>query len=188
MSSIVEICSLSLMNLGAEAITSLDDNSTRARLCKAFYPVARDAVLRAYPWNCARTTQVLAQLAAAPTNEDWAYQYTLPTSPYCLWVPKFLNEDLIYEINGRVLLTDEDAVTLNYIQQLTDSGKFDPLMVEALAAKLSHNLAYPLTGVASTAELMFKLYQMKLQEARTQDGMENGQEQLYESNALIEVR
>ena len=188
MPSMVEICNLALMSLGSDSITSIDDATTRAKLCKAYYPVTRDAVLRAYPWHCARTSQALALLAAAPTHEDWASQFTLPSDPYCLWVPKFLNEDLIYEINGRTLLTDETTVTINYIYQLTNTGQFDSLLVEALSARLAHNLAYPLTGVASTAELMWKLYMVKLTEARTQDGMEDGREQTYTSSALIEVR
>jgi hypothetical protein len=87
-----------------------------------------------------------------------------------------------------VLLTNESEVILNYIYQVENPGLFDPLLVEAIIARLSHNLAYPLTGVASTAELMWKLYLVKLQEARTIDGMENGEEKSYESNALIDVR
>ena len=186
--SVAEICSIALMNLGAESITSLDDTSVRARLCNKYYPVIRDAVLRAYPWNCAKYTQALSLLSAAPANANWTSQFTLPIDPYCLWVPKFMNEDLIYEVAGRVLLTDETSVTLNYIRRIVDPGLFDSLFVDALTARLSHSLAYPLTKVASNVELMWKLYQVKLQEARTQDGMEDGKENVYESNALIEVR
>ena len=186
--SVAEICSIALLNLGAGSITSLDDATNRAKLCNAFYAKVRDAVLRAYPWNCARYTQALALLAAAPTNENWASQFTLPIDPYCLWVPKILNEDLKFEVNGRLLLTDETSVTLNYIRRIVDPGLFDSLLVDTIAARLSHQLAYPLTGVASTTELMWKLYTVKLSEARTQDGMENGEEKSYESNSLIDVR
>lgn len=186
--SVAEICSIALANLGETSITSLDDNTTRAQLCNTFYATVRDTVLRAYPWNCARYTQTLALLSAAPTNTAWTNQFTLPTDPYCLWVPKFMNEDLIYEINGRVLLCDETSVLLNYIRRIVDPGLFDASLVEALAARLSHALAYPLTGVVSNVELMWKLYLVKMQEARRQDGQENGQEKVWESNALIEVR
>lgn len=188
MSSVVDICNLALYNLGDDAITSIDDTSKRAKLCKAFYPIVRDAVLRAHPWNCAKYTQPLALLGTAPTNTNWASQFTLPTSPYCLWVPKILNEDLIYEVAGRVLLSDETTILLNYIYQITDPGNYDSLLLDAIAARLSVNLAYPLTGVQSNAKMMWELYQMKIAEARTQDGMENGEEKVYESNSLIEVR
>lgn len=188
MASAVDICNLALYNLGDDAITSLSDTSKRAKLCNAFYAVVRDAVLRAYPWNCAKYTQALALLGTAPTNTNWSAQFTLPTSPYCLWVPKFMNEDLEYEIAGRVLLCDESSVLLNYIMQVTDPGLFDSILVETIAARLSVNLAYPLTGVQSNAKMMWDLYQLKLAEARTQDGMENGEEKVYTSNSLIEVR
>jgi hypothetical protein len=99
-----------------------------------------------------------------------------------------MNEDLEYEIAGRVLLSNETSITLNYIQQVTDPGLFDSILVDALAARLSVHLAYPMTGVQSNAKMMWDLYQLKLSEARTQDGMENGEEKQYQSNALIEVR
>lgn len=188
MSSMVEICNLALYNLGDDAITSIEDTSKRGKLCKAFYPVVRDAVLRAYPWNCAKNSQALVMLAAAPVKEEWTAQFTLPTSPYCLWVPKFMNEDLLYEISGRVLYANETSIILSYIYQVTDPGLFDPLLVETIAARMSSSLAYPLTGVQSNAKLMWDLYEIKLSEARRQDGMENGEEKEYESNALIEVR
>ena len=63
MASEVDLCNNALGQLGEDSITSLDDNSKKARLCKRFYPDARDTVLRAYPWRCAIEFQTLNQLS-----------------------------------------------------------------------------------------------------------------------------
>lgn len=186
----VEICSRALNQLGEDSITSFDDNTDPSDLCRDFYPGIRDAVLRAYPWNCAKTKQALARLAEVPLaggDYSWTYQFTLPADPYCLWVPKQLNEDLKYVIEGRKLLTDEATAVIAYIQRLTDTGQFDTLLAEAIEARIASKLAYPVTGQMSLADAMWKLYKLKLQEARTTDGMEGNLGQ-YASDGLIDVR
>jgi len=189
MASLAEICSLALLQLGAEAITSLEgeDLPVRAKLCRAFYPFIRDAVLRAYPWNCAKVTDSLPALSESPADTNWAYQFNLPVSPYCLWVPKTLNEDLSYEVRGRKLLANDSPVTITYICRIMDTGLYDSLLVEAIAARLAHQLAYPITGSSSLSIEIWKLYDLKLREARTIDSME-GDQRVYESNVLTDVR
>lgn len=193
MPSEVEICSLALNQIGEDSITSLDlsvDSSDKARLCSAFYPVVRDAVLRAYPWNCARTRQALALLAETPVaggDYDWTYQYSLPTDPYCLWVPKQLNENIDYVIEGRNLLADEATVTIVFIRREVNTGLYDSLLTETIVARLSAQLAYPIAGQATLVTAMWSLYAAKLREARTVDGMEGNIGQ-YSSDALTEVR
>ena len=66
MPSDVDIASNALHEIGEKSITSLDDDSDRARLVKQFYAVTRDATLRAHPWNFATTRRSLAQETAAP--------------------------------------------------------------------------------------------------------------------------
>lgn len=186
----VEICSQALNQLGADSITSFDDDTNDSNMCRDFYPNIRDAVLRAYPWNCARVRQALARLAGTPLaggDRDWTYRYTLPTDPYCLWVPKQLNEDLEHVIEGRKLLTDEATAVIHYIQKLTDTGQFDSLLSEAIEARMAFKLAYPVTGTMSLARDMWELYKGVLQEARTIDGMEGNLGQ-YESDDLTSVR
>jgi len=53
MATAVSICSNALRKLGDDPITSLTDDTERARLCNAFYEPTRDAVLRSHPWNFA---------------------------------------------------------------------------------------------------------------------------------------
>ena len=64
--SVIEICNNALLDLGEDAIMSLQDDSKAARLCNHRWPGVRDAVLRAHPWNCAMAQWELAAGTAAP--------------------------------------------------------------------------------------------------------------------------
>lgn len=185
MPSIVSICSNALTKLGAEPITSFDDNSNRSKLCQAYYPNVRDAVLRAYPWNCAVLRASLARDAAAPTY-GYSYRFALPVDPYCLRVLE-VEDDVEHRIEGRYLLSDESSVKIKYIARVTDPGLFDALLSEAIECRMAAELAYPITRSPSLIQAMWGLYAEKLREARGIDGQE-GTVSYWESNALIEVR
>ena len=176
MATEVSICSNALRRLGDNPITSLTDDTERARLCNSFYADARDAVLRLHPWNFAITRTSLAQLSDTPSY-GFAYQYSLPTNPYCLRVLAMEYEDYIFKVEnystqGRVLLTNEGTAKILYVARITDTIQFDALFVDVLTAKLALDLCYPITNSVSLQDKMQKLYQLKLSDARSIDGQE----------------
>jgi len=176
MATDVSICSNALRRLGDAPITSLTDDTERARLCNALYEDARDTVLRSHPWNFAITRASLAQLSSTPAY-GFSYMYALPTDPYCLRVLEMEYPDYIFKIendatHGRVLVTDESTAKILYVARITNPTLFDAMFTETLTAKMAVDLAYPITGSATVQAQMEKLYQAKLSEARSVDGME----------------
>lgn len=176
MATEVSICSNALRRLGDDPITSLTDDTERARLCNSFYADARDACLRSHPWNFAITRASLAQLSATPVY-GFDYQFALPTDPFCLRVLAMEFEDYVFKVEnlstqGRVLLTDQETAKIIYIARVTDTTLFDSLFVDTLVAKLAADLAYPVTNSLKVQEQMYRLFQLKLSEARSIDGQE----------------
>jgi hypothetical protein len=176
MATEVSICSNALRKLGDDPITSLTEDTERARLCNAFYESSRDSLLRSHPWNFAITRATLAQLSTTPAY-GFAYQYALPTDPYCLRVLEMEYQDYIFKIEnlatvGRVLLSDESTAKILYVGRITDTTLFDSLFVDTLTAHLSAKLAYPITNSTTLQAQMQQLYQAKLSEARSVDGQE----------------
>jgi hypothetical protein len=192
MASEVELCNSALLQLGQSAITSMDDASNAARLCKRFYPSVRDAVLRAYPWRCAIAFQNLGLLAgvdAIPsTATAFSYTFQLPVSPWCLRA-LLINGDrtLSWEVIGRKLLCDESSVNLRFIYRVTDPGNFDALLEDAISSRLASLLSFPITGNPEMSKTLYALYMEKLREARSIDSMEGSGEEL-ESDDLLTVR
>jgi hypothetical protein len=176
MATEVSICANALRRLGDDPITSLTDDTERARLCNAFYTDARDAVLRSHPFNFSITRTTLAQLSDTPAY-GYDYQYALPTDPYCLRVLEMEFKDYEFKIenvatHGRVLLTNEGTAKILYIARITDTNLFDAMFVDVLTAKLAVDLAYPVTNSMAVQKQMQDLFQKKLSEARSIDGQE----------------
>lgn len=171
MASFVEITSNALRLLGDDPITSLTEDSERARLVNALYEEVRDEVTRAAMWNCAKDRQVLASLATTPAF-GWSFYHQLPST--CLRVVDVLSGDIRveHEIEGRKLMTDESSVNLIFLKKITDPNDMDSLFIGAYTAKLAAELAEPITGSRSLAEQMWQLYERKVREARTIDSQE----------------
>jgi len=171
MASFVEITSNALRLLGDDPITSLTEDSERARLVNALYEEVRDEVTRAAMWNCAKDRQVLASLATTPAF-GWSFYHQLPST--CLRVVDVLSGDIRveHELEGRKLMTDESSVNLIFLKKITDPNDMDSLFIGAYTAKLAAELAEPITGSRSLAEQMWQLYERKVREARTIDSQE----------------
>lgn len=184
MTSVVAICNRALDMLGAEPVTSLDDNSKAARLCARNYEPVRDAVLRAYPWNAAVRRAALAALAEAPA---WGYarQFQLPEGPSpepCLRLLAIDGETefgLRYKIEGRRVLTDEAApLNILYIARIDDPAVLDPQLADVIATRLAADLSYSLTASAALGQTLMDIYQAKLNEARITDADEGSPDEL----------
>tara|TARA_Y100001951_G_scaffold92714_1_gene87747 strand:+ start:1354 stop:1950 length:597 start_codon:yes stop_codon:yes gene_type:complete len=171
MASEVGICSNALRKLGDDPITSLTDNSDRARLCNNLYAEARDELLQMRNWNFAIERVQLAALSDAPAF-TWSYQYQLPGDCIRPIRLQYIDED--YIIEGRKILTDATTVNLIYLKQATDPNIFTPLFIQALEAKLASELAYPITGDLNVQTIWSQIADRKLSDAGYMDAMEQG--------------
>lgn len=200
MTSTVDIANYALNIIGASNISAFDENSKVARLVNQRYGGVRDAVFRSHPWNCLIRRAELGQEVDTPAF-GYAYQYALPTNPFCLRVLEFSNGSLSYPqdnmtnntggpvfvIEGRKLLTDEGTARIKYIARVTDPQEYDSLLIESLSARLASEIAYAVTGSTSVTQLADALYRDKLREARFVDATE-GAPQKLEASDFIESR
>lgn len=167
----VQICSNALLLLGAQTINSFDDDNDRATLAGNLWDNCRDAVLRSHPWNCAIKRVALAPEATAPPY-DYTYQFTLPGD----WLRTLSvgqeGDVPDYRMESSKILCDDNPLYLRYVYRNEDVSKYDALLVEALTAYMAMTMAYPITKSASQQDVMVKLYEFKLRQARTTDGQE----------------
>lgn len=147
MSSQVEICNLALIEFGDITITVITDNTSKeARACNALWNSTRDYLLKKYPWNFAmRRKDLGAYLPEAPASE-YAYQYALPTEPYCLRVWELYGSDANWIVEGRNLLTNDESANIRYIAQITDISTYSPEYVQCFAKLMASKLAPKLAG------------------------------------------
>jgi hypothetical protein len=185
----VGICNLALGWLGANLITSLDDDSEEARLCDANYEAARDATLEDRNWVFATTRRTLTPLAAAP---DFGYSNAFQLPSDCIRVVQADSDEdqtvgEMWERNEDTLLADAEVLYIRYIKRITDTVKFSAGFVQACAAQIGVNIAIAITGSKDMQTLMEAMYEDKVGRAGTMDGLQGKNKELR-STKLTKVR
>lgn len=193
MVSEVSICNQALGWLGENPITSLDDPTRNANLCRDNYPFLRDAVLEERMWTfaTARASSTVADL------DDWGVQYLHPIPlewlavyrVYC--TPGETPEQGVpaagWRREGEYILSRETTIYMWGIKRISDTGKFTQLFVQALAARMAADLAMPLTEDRKKQADAWGLYQSKLREAAARDGAQGANDHIR-SSGLVSAR
>lgn len=163
MASNVDICNLALSHLGDEAqVAAIDppDGSEAAAQCGRFFPMARSLLLEMHPWTFATKRVALAEVEN-PSPEDWHYAYALPSTcirPLSALTagapernfgtdPDSGSAPYVVETGADgnpVLYTNVETAVLRFIDNVTDSNRFTPGFVAALARLLASYLAGPI--------------------------------------------
>lgn len=200
MTSKVDIANRALQIIGANEIAAFDEDSKAARAINSAYDLVRDSVFRAHPWNCLIRRAALASEVATPAY-GYSYQYTLPTDPYCLRVLAFATGDLefpfdditrsdggpVFVVEGRKILTNETGVKIKYVARITDPNEYDFNLIDALSARLAHEICYTITNSTALLQATAALYNDKLKEARFVDATE-GAPEVVEADLFVNAR
>lgn len=176
MASETDIVNRALTKLGSGYITALSDNSKSARVMAGLFDTVRKAELSRRYWNFALARDALPLLGTSPAW-GFANQYQLPNDflkPVQIGefyvVPGMSDylsgDDSPYAIEGRAILTDFSApLNIRYVRDMTDYTLFDPLFIEAFAAKLAYEACYAITQSNTGREQAMDDYKMALLEA-----------------------
>lgn len=106
--SAVDICARALILIGADPITSFDEDTTEALVASNMYEDVARASLVNSRWRFATNQAVLNLLSAAPTGRyDRAYQ--LPTDLLMLHAVTVQDLPIEYQIYGDKIFADADA-------------------------------------------------------------------------------
>ena len=177
MASNVDIVNNALSILGGSTISSLTEDTKKARISNQRFENVRNRVFRAHPWNCLIKRVQLAENSTAPVVE-FDNAFALPSD--FLRVLKIHNgttdsvaSDMPYKIEQKNLITDESTVYLVYVAKDTDPTNYDTYLYEVLAFQLAADMAYAITNNATLAKNLLVDADEKLREARFVDSVEN---------------
>lgn len=169
MTTEVSICNQGLGWLGANLITSLDDESREAQLCKANYQYLRDAVLEAGNWTFATQWFDLAKLNNPPLSE-YANSFEIPSEVLrVMFCGLDRRHPTTWQREGNAIVTNDSRCRIQAIRRIDDPARFSTLFAQALAHRIAADLAIPLTNSRSLAETHTALYIAKMKEAESMD-------------------
>jgi hypothetical protein len=154
----------------------LDDNVKSARLCSRNWPLVRDNVLRAHPWNFAITRDVLAPVSLTPTEmvKQWGFtsKFAFPTDLLRLVEVRDLSTSE-YQVEGRCILANTTALYIRYVRREDDPNKYDSQFFEAAATYLAHEMCEAITQSNTKRAALMGEYEDHLSKAKGIDGQEN---------------
>lgn len=166
----VDICNLALNMLNMPAITSLDEDSPSARICRRFFPVCCQRVLRDHFWSFAVSTADLAVIDETSFDPAFPHVCTIPGD--CIRIIG-LADKTPYRKAGNKILTRNPHAQLIYIRNVENAVEFDVTFGEALQYHLAAELALGQTRDANLANFYRSEYRERLAIARSIDSAEN---------------
>jgi len=166
----VEICNLSLMMIGMPIIVSFDDENNNARMCKNFFPVIRDRVLRDHSWSFAVSYTDLNATTETSPEPDYPF---VCAEPIDLIRILDVDDGEAYLHVGNRILTQRSGSKLKYIRRVEDPEQFDELFTEALQYALAAEIIMTNTRDAQLVNFYRSEYERRLMVARSIDSAEN---------------
>jgi len=156
-SSETQIANLALSHLGVgKTISNIEtDRGDEALACRTFYDVARDEMLRGFPWPFATRIVDLALVEEDP-NDEWAYSYRYPTN--CMKLRRVLsgirNDTRQTRVpykegaddDGLLIFTDKEDAQLEYTVREENPERFPVDFTLALSFLLAGYIAPRLTA------------------------------------------
>jgi hypothetical protein len=166
------ICNKALRKLGASKLINVDtDTSREATECKASYDDVLLEVLRIHNWNFAIFRQSLVLDNISPIFE-FSNRFLLPTIPIFVRLIAVENNP-IFRIENRYLLTNESSINIKFIGKETDPNKYDPLFIDVLASRLAYEIGYQITSDETRIARVKQDYIESLSLARERDNQED---------------
>lgn len=162
---------------GRGLISTQTEVGREADLCRLWYPIVRDTVLKAASWPCASEYARLALLAERTKTEwdntqpppSWKYAYALPDN---LLAPRHLTSFARFDRavwNGvNIISCNEEDAILHYTKSQTDTSLWDSGLENAIINSLAAQLVLPLTGKTTRAQELYSRASEAVLLARTE--------------------
>ena len=178
-----------LQKLGAQLITSMDEDTREARTVKACYSILRDRELRAHSWNFSIKRVALAPSATVPAF-GFAKAFPLPADCLRILPPARDVDWTIENINGvsHILTNEGTVIYLRYVARITDEAVFDELFVDMLACKIAWHCCETITQSNQKKADVMQEYKDARAEARRINAFEQASPQEPEPPWLVARR
>jgi hypothetical protein len=186
----VSIANRALQKLGAKRISSLTQDHPNARSMNAAFEQVRDAELRRYVWSFAIKRASIAADATDETILNTWKRYSLPNDFIRLIRDDESGFHVDWKIEGLYILSDTASpLKIKYVAKIEDPAYYDPLFVEALAAKLALECAVEIKDASVTDFSKIEdSYKTAISEARMLGAIEKPAEEFPEDSWLAARR
>lgn len=184
----VDIANQALVLVGANIISSFNDNNTESVVANQLYESTLKNLLTKARWRFASKQQQLSKSATDPLDK-WDSAYQIPTNALLVHTLTVSNEVIKFDRYGEFLYTNtgtNDAVVCHYTYQ-PHEDEFPDYFTQIVVFELASLFAGAIARNDSLSTLYQKRSQIQLQQARSMESQTQTTRKLNTS-LLIEVR
>jgi hypothetical protein len=165
-----DICNQALVLVGANTITSFEQNTTESIVANQLYDTTLEDLLTKCRWRFASRQQ---QLSKNTNNPDARYEssYILPSDAIILHTITVADDVIIYDRYGQNIFTNttsSDTVVADYTFQPSE-GSFPPYFTKVLVFELASLFAGAIVRNDRLSNLYIERALVQLQQAKSID-------------------
>lgn len=175
----VELINKSLTLVGANPITSIDDDTNNARIINRVYDIALRSILSECKWNFATKRQLLV---AVTDTLDWYYTgetyiYQKPFDSVRIFATN--DPNATWREEGDFIISDTGALGILYVQYVDNPDKYPSSFIDAFSDRLCADIAFMALNSLSTATTFQEKYEkVTLPKARAENSQLGTQQTL----------
>ena len=158
------ICNSALLKVGAEEISSLDDDTRASNTCAALFENIRDEVMIACPWRFSLVQVQLCNPSANAPKFQYNTAYDIPSNLLRVWQ---VDTNPWTEMGGQIYCDKQDGINVLAIFQNVDPSSWTSQFAEALAWRLAMEIALSLVQSVPLKQEMEKGYDKAIALARS---------------------
>lgn len=179
MPSETSIANVAMRHLGENPISSIDEDSENARLCKKYFNDAKATALEEYCWTWAKERHQLAADATAPAF-GYDYQYLLPANCVSVfWVGKNeveLKPSQPWQVEGDYILANVEApIQIVMTCNKSSYARMPQYVAEVIGAQLAVCIAQVRKGSDTSLERMEGKYDKAVAMGKMKDRRKQNQ-------------
>lgn len=179
MTSQIALCASALLMIGADEITSFDEDTREAKLCTNLYPTTRNALLQQHPWRFSLGQGTLARLVAKPLY-GYRYAYQLP-SGFLRVIEAERGNFALFEDK---LYSDEPSLNITY-QFVPDEGRFPAYFTRVLELKMAEILSVAVSEELAKSNVFAEKARQEMIRARAIDSQQQPNFEIASNNFLL---
>ena len=169
----IDVCTRSLVLIGAQPMTSFDDGSNEALVAVNLYEDTAQASLVNTRWRFAVNQAVANRLSDAPTGR-WDASYQIPSDSLMVNTVTINDRSIEYQIYGNFIfnnatVNDEVIIDYNFRQ---DESRWPSYFTQAVVYELAGHFAFSLSRNDQMSNNMFDKARFFMQKARTLDSQQ----------------
>lgn len=167
------IFNAALSKLGDKLLVSSDEDSIRGRVMRENWDRVRRAVLRDHPWQSVQRRVRITDDSGCEDAESYSYGLdecvlrVLDVEPVLAGCP------VKWAVRGRKLIVKSTDIHVLVLYDIDDATHFEPLLYDALVAKLAYEVAPSLTRDHNLKDQMRSEYRSILMDAHHADSTEH---------------